>query len=551
MLKIALAQLSYHTGNFQSNTQKMLLAIEKAKAEHADIIVFAELATCGYPARDFLEFSDFVRLSQESVNTLADACRGITAIVGSPIPNPELKGKDLFNAALVLENGVVAASVAKTLLPNYDIFDEYRYFEPNKEFHLVNIKGHSIAITVCEDLWNVDENPMYRMSPMDELMPLQPELIINIAASPYSSKQIQQRKHVLKTNCQRYGLSLVYVNHIGAQTHQVFDGGSMVWNQDAALVEELAYFEEDFRVVDFKSEQGKLIPLGSAKTNSQAPSKYEGMEAALTLGIRQYFQKLGFKKAIIGLSGGIDSALVTYLAAKALGPENVQTLLLPSQFSSEHSISDSIQLCKNLGISYEEIPIQEVVNSVENTLKPFFEGTKTDITEENIQSRTRAILLMAMSNKFGYILLNTSNKSELAVGYGTLYGDMCGGLSVIGDVYKTEVYELCRHINRVGELIPENILTKEPSAELRPDQKDSDSLPPYPLLDAILHAYIEEHLGPSEIVSRGYDEALVKRILRMVNMNEWKRWQAPPTIRVSTRAFGPGRRVPISGKYLG
>ena len=373
MLKIALAQLSYHTGNFQSNTQKMLLAIEKAKAEHADIIVFAELATCGYPARDFLEFSDFVRLSQESVNTLADVCRGITAIVGSPIPNPELKGKDLFNAALVLENGVVAASVSKTLLPNYDIFDEYRYFEPNKEFHLVNIKGHPIAITVCEDLWNVDENPMYRMSPMDELMPLQPELIINIAASPYSSKQILQRKHVLKTNCQRYGLSLVYVNHIGAQTHQVFDGGSMVWNQDAALVEELAYFEEDFRVVDFKFEQGKLTPLGSAKTHNQAPSKYEGMEAALTLGIRQYFQKLGFKKAIIGLSGGVDSALVTYLAAKALGPEQVQTLLLPSQFSSEHSISDSIQLCKNLGVSYEEIPIQAVVNSVENTLKPYFE----------------------------------------------------------------------------------------------------------------------------------------------------------------------------------
>jgi NAD+ synthase (glutamine-hydrolysing) len=548
-VKITLSQLSFHTGNFEGNTQKMVDAITAAKGVGSDLIVFSELSTCGYPPRDFLEFSDFISLAEKSVEEIAKHCVGIAAIVGSPRPNAEKRGKDLFNSAYFLADGKVAQIVDKTLLPTYDIFDEYRYFESNKVFELLLYKGYKIALTICEDLWNIQENPLYTTTPMDELIKMEPDFIINIAASPYSKTQIAERQNILSNNAVKYHLPIFYVNHIGAQTHLIFDGGSCVVSEEGLVLKELSYFSEDMQHFDI-SKGDKLHVGGDLNEKPIARNLYADIEQALVLGIKQYFEKLGFKKAILGLSGGIDSALVSYLACEALGKENVWAVMLPSQYSSEHSISDSELLVKNLGIGSNRISIEDTYEALLSTLKPYFGDTPFGLAEENLQSRSRGIILMGLANKLGYILLNTSNKSELAVGYGTLYGDMCGGISVIGDLYKTEIFELCKYINRNGEIIPENILTKEPSAELRPDQKDSDSLPPYDILDSILYLYIEEMNGPSQITSKGFERELVQKILKMVNMNEWKRWQAPPVLRVSKKSFGPGRRVPISGKYL-
>ena len=549
-MKITLSQLSFHTGNFAGNTDKIISSIEAAKQAGSELIVFSELATCGYPARDFLAFQDFINQAENSIQKIANHCRGIAAIVGSPRPNLISKGKALFNSAYFLADGKIAHITDKTLLPNYDIFDEYRYFEPNKQFEIINYKGFKIALTICEDLWNIVENPQYPNTPMDELILQNPDFIINIAASPFSKTQIAERQQVLTQNATLYRLPIFYVNHIGAQTHLIFDGGSCVFNAEGNVFQELAYFKEDTQSFELEKTADSLQIFGSNQNQHIPRNKYEDIENALVLGIRQYFQKLGFKQAIQGLSGGVDSALVSYLACEALGKENVWAILLPSQFSSQHSIDDSIQLAQTLGIKYDIMPIENTFQSFLNTLSPFYKDSAFGLAEENLQSRTRGVLLMGLANKFGHILLNTSNKSELAVGYGTLYGDMCGGISVIGDLYKTEIYALCQYINRTKEIIPNNILTKAPSAELRPDQKDSDSLPPYEVLDAILHQYIEEENGPSQIIEAGFDPNLVQRILRMVNMNEWKRWQAPPVLRLSKKAFGPGRRVPISGKYL-
>ena len=391
---------------------------------------------------------------------------------------------------------------------------------------------------------------MYQTNPMDELIKQQPDLMINIAASPFNKNQQEIRTQVMKTNVTKYNLPLFYVNHIGAQTQLIFDGGSMVVNQQAEVIDNITPFEEQQRVYNFTSNNGKtdIIPL--QPTTLALSSTIERIHNALVLGIREYFLKQGFTKAILGLSGGIDSAVVICLAAEALGAENVRAILLPSQYSSQHSIDDAITLAKNIGTPHDTINIETTYQALTNTLQPLFNGLPFNIAEENMQSRSRGVILMAMSNKFGYILLNTSNKSELAVGYGTLYGDMCGGLSVIGDLYKTEVYQLAEYINRNGEIIPKNTIIKAPSAELRPDQKDSDSLPDYDTLDAILALYIEMRKSPKEIIALGFDEALVKRVLKMVNSNEWKRIQAPPVLRVSSKAFGPGRRMPIVAKYL-
>ena len=556
-MKIALAQLNYHIGNFESNTAKIIDYIRQAKHQGTDLVVFAELAVCGYPSRDFLEFSEFIELCQESVQKIAKECVDIACIVGSPSVNPKIEGKNLFNSAYFLENGEIKAQVNKTLLPTYDVFDEYRYFEPNTEFKLIEFKGKKIALTICEDLWNVDEDPLYVKAPMDDLIKLQPDLMINIAASPFDYNHREDRIDVLQKNCKKYHLPLLYVNHVGAQTELIFDGGSLLLDSNGHVAHEFGYFTEEMKVLQLNANiwQQKPRAVGSGEkgegTTIQNPqSEIERIYHALLLGIRDYFQKSGFTKAILGMSGGIDSAVVLALAAEALGKDNVLPVLMPSQFSSHHSIDDSLEMVRGLSCHHEIIPIKDIFSSLEYALKPQFKDLPFNLTEENMQARIRGVLLMAMSNKFGYILLNTSNKSETAVGYGTLYGDMCGGLSVIGDVYKIQVYELARFINRNGVIIPENIISKPPSAELRHDQKDSDSLPDYALLDKILYQYIELRQGSKEIIAQGFDEAMVKRILKLVNTNEYKRHQTPPILRVSPKAFGVGRRMPIVGKYL-
>lgn len=542
-MKIALAQLNIHVGNFEQNKAKIIAAIGQAEAQGAEIVLFSELSVCGYPSRDFLEFDHYIQLCESSVLEIAAHTKNIAAVVGAPARNPVKEGKDLYNAAYFLYDGKIQQVIHKTLLPTYDVFDEYRYFEPNKEFKTVQFKGQKIAVTVCEDIWNVgNDNPLYTVCPLDELRNEQPDFILNLSASPFNYKQHEERAKVIQANCQRYGIPMVYVNQIGAQTELIFDGGSIVADAQGNVVKRLPFFEEAFDIIDTKDLVKEAVAVSS---------EIERIHDALVLGIKDYFAKLGFTKAVLGLSGGVDSALVLYLAVQALGKENVLSVLLPSHFSSSHSVDDSLALVKNLGSPHEVITIEDCFQQYLTTLKPQFKDLPFGIAEENIQARVRGTLLMAMSNKFGYILLNTTNKSEAAVGYGTLYGDMCGGLAVLGDVYKTQIYDLCRFINRNTEIIPEHILTKAPSAELRPNQKDSDSLPDYDILDKVLFQYIEQRKGPVELVAMGFDEALVKRVLRMVNMNEWKRFQAAPILRVSPKAFGMGRRMPIEGRYLG
>ena len=545
-MKIAIAQLNFIIGDFAGNVAKMKQRTEEAKTAGADIILFSELATCGYPPRDFLEFEDFIEKAEAAIETLAEAARGIAIVVGSPTKNPVIEGKDLFNSCYFLAEGKVKAVQHKTLLPTYDIFDEYRYFEPASAWQVVEYKGKKIALTVCEDIWNIgNENPLYTICPMDKLIEQAPDFILNVSASPFSYESNGSRKHVVRTNVKRYGIPMFYANHVGAQTEIIFEGGSLVASPDGQIFREMPYFEERLEVFDLAEVQR------GGKTDERSADKIELIHDGLVTGIKNYFGKLGFRRAILGLSGGIDSALVAVLAARALGPENVRMVLMPSQYSSDHSVNDARRLAQNLGCQYDIVPIEGMYRAFEESLRTHFWGTEFSVAEENIQARVRGTTLMAFSNKFGNILLNTSNKSEMAVGYGTLYGDMAGGLSVIGDVYKTECYELARYMNKDGEVIPENIITKPPSAELRPDQFDSDSLPDYDTLDEILRLYIEGRNSPQDIIERGYDAALVKRVCRLVNINEFKRHQTAPVLRVSPKAFGMGRRMPIVGKYLG
>lgn len=550
-MKIALSQLNFRIGNFTYNIARILDEIEKAEKENVDLLVFAELAVCGYPPLDFLDYSHFIDRCKESIRIIAENCHTVTVIVGAPAFNPEIKGKDLFNSAFVLEAGKVKHVVHKTLLPTYDVFDEYRWFESNRDFNCIDIKGVRIALTVCEDLWNIDEDPLYTFWPMKELIQQQPQLMINIAASPFSDKHAEGRKAILIKNVKEYNLPLIYVNHVGAQTDLLFDGGSLIIDASGNVKHELNYFKEDYAVCEFDSQSKSFSSFNSEPHSTLPPLRIERIHQALVMGIYDYFNKMGFSKAVLGLSGGIDSALVLALACEALGPENVHAVLMPSQFSSNHSVDDSLKMVKKIGCTHEIIPITPMYDSFLGALKSSFNGLPFNIAEENIQARTRGLTLMALSNKLGYILLNTSNKSELAVGYGTLYGDMCGGLSVIGDLYKMDVFELSRFMNREQEIIPNEIINKPPSAELRPDQLDSDSLPPYEVLDAILHRYIEQQNGPDKIIKDGFDEALVYRILKMVNNTEWKRFQFAPILRVTSKAFGRGRRMPLVAKYLG
>jgi NAD+ synthase (glutamine-hydrolysing) len=547
-MKIALCQLNYHVGNFEINTQKIISALENAKCQGAELVVFAELAVCGYPPRDFLEFDDFLNRCEESIKEIASHCIGIAAVVGSPLRNKSGQGKSLFNAAYFLSEGNILHTASKALLPTYDIFDEYRYFEPGKHFSIIDWNGSKIALTICEDLWQTDRNQLYAVSPMEELAKLKPDLIVNIAASPFDYNHAKERKEILLWNANQYQLPVIYVNHIGAQTELIFDGGSLVVIPEIGVQLELPYFNESISIFDLTEE---LEVFQKRKVNHAEPESISLIHQALLLGINDYFQKLGFSKALLGLSGGVDSAVVATLAVQALGAENVLGVLMPSKFSSDHSIFDAQHLAKNLGIKQNIVPIEPGFETMLQTLGPIFGNLPFSLAEENLQSRLRGLILMAISNKLGGIVLNTSNKSESAVGYGTLYGDMNGGISVIGDLYKTQVYELAQFLNQHNELIPKNTILKPPSAELRPGQKDSDSLPDYEILDKILFLYIEKRHGPEEIIEGGYDPELVKRVLKMVNTNEYKRHQTPPILRVSPKAFGMGRRMPIVGKYLG
>jgi NAD+ synthase (glutamine-hydrolysing) len=571
-MKIALAQQNYHIGNFEENIKKIVAGIQWAKHQQADLVVFSELCVCGYPPRDFLEFADFVNKCYNAIDEIKVQADSIGVLIGSPARNPQPEGKDLFNAAFLLYEKEVKAEIHKTLLPNYDVFDEYRYFEPAFHWKIMEFKGKKLAVTICEDIWNMGDNPLYRITPMEKLMPFSPDVMINLSASPYNYAQDVVRNSIVKAHTKKYRLPMLYCNTVGSQTEIVFDGGSLVYDGNGNQVKEMKYFEEDYQVFDLDAlscadqaaqknensgikeryyysaaEVGKGEDTLAYLTNQK---NIDEIYRALVLGIRDYFGKMGFQKAILGASGGIDSAVTQAIAAEALGTENVRAVLMPSPFSSAHSVADAEMLSKNLGTQYDIVPIAAIYESFLKELQPLFHDLPFGVAEENVQARTRGNLLMAVANKFGYILLNTSNKSELAVGYGTLYGDMAGGLSVLGDVYKMQVYALAEFINREKEIIPRNIITKAPSAELRPGQKDTDSLPPYDILDRVLYQYIELRNGPRDIIAQGYDASLVARILKMVNTNEYKRNQFCPIIRVSAKAFGVGRRVPIVGKYL-
>lgn len=559
-LKILLAQQNYHIGHFGYNLQKIKLAIEKGKQLGADLIVFTELAVCGYPPRDFLYAQDFISQCETSIQEIEQCTDGIAVLIGAPRRNVNPTGKRLYNSVYFITDGATKQIIDKTCLPTYDVFDEDRHFESANQWNIVEHKGNRIAVTICEDIWNMGAHPLYRVCPMDQLMQQQPNMMINLSASPFDYTHHHDRLAILGANYRKYHLPILYCNTVGSQTEIVFDGNSLVMDGSGNLVCRMKRFEEDIQLFEWDGLQVKnhFIELASSQIPfyESDPEKLEAdlhtseIYAALVLGIRDYFEKMGFAKAILGSSGGIDSAVTLAIACDALGSENVEALLLPSPYSSEHSVADALTLSKNLDNPYEVIKIESVYQNMLDTLKPRFGELPFGLAEENMQSRIRGNILMSIANKFGFILLNTSNKSELATGYGTLYGDMAGGLAVLGDCYKQQVYALARYINRDQEIIPQSIINKAPSAELRPNQKDSDSLPDYEVLDGILYQYVEKIKGPAEIKSMGFDAELVDRVLRLVNNNEYKRNQFCPIIRVSPKAFGVGRRMPIVARYL-
>ena len=540
-MKIALCQLNYTIADFEGNTSLIIETIKKAEQNECDLAVFSELSVCGYPPDDLLDYAHFIKNCEKAIESILPFTQQTAVIIGCPTPNPQSSGRALFNSALLLHEGKIVSTRHKTLLPTYDIFDEARYFEPNSSFDCIEFKGQKIALTICEDLWDETEFLNYKHHPLQELLKQNPDFIINIAASPFNQYKKEQRLKILKDQCQKAQLPLIYVNQVGAHTDVIFDGDSKVLNKNGDVVLSLKSFETDFQCIDIDS-----LP---AVIQSETKDNIALIHEALIFGIRNYFQKMGFTKAILGSSGGIDSAVVQALMSEAIGGDKVMAMMMPSEYSSEGSVSDAVQLSKNLNNPYEIVKISAIFEAFQSGLKTQFEGTEFNLAEENMQARTRAVLLMAMSNKHNYILVNTSNKSEMAVGYTTLYGDMCGSLSIIGDLYKTEVYQLAHYINREQEIIPNEIIYKAPSAELRPNQKDSDSLPEYDLLDKILYEYIENRESAETIISKGYDTDTVKRIVKLVNNNEFKRFQAPPILRISSKAFGRGRRIPLVSRF--
>ncbi len=542
-IKFCLAQLNFKIGDFEGNTAKIADTIFNAKQKGADLVIFSEMSVCGYMPDDLLDYPWFVEKCEQSLEAVAQSCQGIAAIVGGVMRNPQ-KGRLLQNVVCFMQNGRIQQTIAKTLLPTYDVFSESRYFEPAQDTEIIEFKGHKIGIAICEDIWDIYNDFEYKTSPGSILKNLGADIIINPSASPVNLGKQSLRNRVFSGQASRFDLPVIYANQVGIHTELIFDGASRVINSNGEIALQLPDFKESIAYIEFKDHQFK-----SSNTVPVEPDEIETLHSALIFGIQDYFKKMGFKKAVLGSSGGIDSAVVQALLSEALGSENVLAVLMPSQFSSNGSITDAQQLSENLGNPFEIIPIKSIFDQYTSSLSSIFEGREFNVAEENIQARSRGVLLMAISNKLGNILINTSNKSEMSVGYSTLYGDMCGSLSVLGDVYKGQVYDLARYINRNEVMIPHEIIDKAPSAELRPGQKDSDSLPDYDVLDEILKLYIEGKKSKDEITMEGYDSQVVERIVNMVNANEYKRYQAPPIIRVSSKAFGKGRIMPLVAKY--
>jgi NAD+ synthetase len=542
-MKVALAQINTTVGDLAGNEAKIRAAYQRGAAAEVDLVMFPELTITGYPPRDLLLKRSFVAENLAVLDRLAAATGKTGMLVGYVGENKVRPGREVANRVALLQDGKIGAARTKTLLPTYDVFDEDRYFEPATENLPVPFNGAKIGLTICEDIWNDQDfwpERRYQHNPPVELAAAGSRALFNVSASPWSLGKEETRYRMLRSMALKAKCPVIFCNQVGGNDELIFDGGSLAFNAEGELIARAEMFAEDFVIVD--SDSREVVPRPEL-------SEEEMVYKALVLGLRDYLYKCGFKSAVLGLSGGIDSALVACLAVDALGSENVRAVSLPSQYSSQGSLDDARLLAERLGIKYEVIPIQSAFETTKKQLEAVFAGRPEDTTEENIQARLRGVMLMAMSNKFGSLLLTTGNKSELAVGYCTLYGDMCGGLAVISDVPKTMVYRLAKWINQQKEVIPQSTITKAPSAELRPNQIDQDSLPPYEVLDGILDAYVVQGRTLTEIVKAGFDEAAVKRVIRLIDFNEYKRRQAAPGLKVTSKAFGVGRRVPIAQKY--
>jgi NAD+ synthetase len=543
-MKIALAQLNTTVGDLPGNEAKILAAYKRGVEAGAEMVVCPELSVTGYPPRDLLLKKRFVAQNLEVLERLAAATGDTGLLVGYVGKRNERPGRELTNSVALLQNGKIVATRAKILLPTYDVFDEDRYFEPATENSPAKWNGQTLGLTICEDIWNDEDfwpNRLYDRNPPVELAKAGAGIIFNISASPWHLGKNKTRYDMLRGIATKTRRPVVFCNQIGGNDELIFDGCSLVFDGNGELLAQGKLFEEDFIVVE--------LGRANASLEHVLPCDEELVYKALVLGLRDYFMKCGFKAAVLGLSGGIDSAVTACIAVDALGPKNVRGVSLPSQYSSQGSLDDARILAEQLGIQYDVIPIKAAFETTKTQLKPVFNGKPEDTTEENMQARLRGVILMAMSNKFGSLLLTTGNKSELAVGYCTLYGDMCGGLAVISDVPKTMIYRIAKWINRQKEIIPLASITKPPSAELRPDQTDQDSLPPYDILDAILDAYVVQGKSSSEIVESGFDEETVRKVIRLIDLNEYKRRQAAPGLKVTSKAFGMGRRIPIAQRY--
>lgn len=552
-MRIRLGQLNVTIGDLEGNFSLIEEAISAAEADDIDLLVLPELVVCGYSPMDLLERSDFLNAVYRFNNRIVKLTEKTAVLFGTLTPNEKEVGRKCYNAAILAYEKNILNQVHKALLPTYDVYDELRYFEPDKRFECVEFGGRKLGITICEDIWHNYQSRYlnYKINPVEELVERGAEAIVNISASPYSRKKPAKRKGMLQEHAQKWRIPIFYANQVGGNTELLSDGDSMVVDRGANVVARAPLFEEAFADVAWEPGKDTLETVHSASTDT--PPEIEQMFRGLVMGLRDYLRKTGVAdKVVLGLSGGIDSALAAVIAVEALGTDKVTGFTMPSEFSSEGSVSDSRELAENLQISCHTMAVKEIYGQFRETLRPFFEDTTFGVAEENLQPRIRGTLLMAYSNKFGHMLLNTGNKSELATGYCTLYGDMAGGLAIIGDLYKIEVYEMARWLNNdyfEKEVIPERILNKAPSAELRPGQKDADSLPGYDVLDPILKAYIEEQLSIDKIVNRGYDSEVVRRVIAMVDRMEYKRYQAAPALKVSEKAFGTGRRLPMVQKW--